>query len=142
MNEPCLERLKRYYTDSTTIPIVNNNTAKPVKNIRMTVRQGDGPSTVWFGYGIDPLLEYLEKRLQGIILYSSIVSGLTPKGQQGKLEKIVHKYQVMGYCDDLKPAITCTKDFEVIEKGVALFEASSGCKLYRDLQYKNAIFYF
>ena len=62
MNNQCLERLQRYYTDSTTIPIVNNNRAKPVKNIRLTVRQGDGPSTVWFGYGIDPLLEYLEKK--------------------------------------------------------------------------------
>ena len=40
----------------------------------------------------------------------------------------------MGYCDDLKPAITCNEDFETIEKGVALFEASSGCKLHRDLQ--------
>ena len=59
MNDQCLERIKRYYTDSTTIPVVNSNKAKPVKNIRLTVRQGDGPSTVWFGYGIDPLLEYL-----------------------------------------------------------------------------------
>jgi len=137
MNDKCLNRIERYYTDSITIPVVNNVKSRHIKNTRMTVRQGDIPSTVWFGYGIDPLLDFLKKRLQGIELVSKIVSGPRNKGQTRKLEPITVKYKVMGYCDDLKPAITCDDDYNVIEKGVTLFEKSSGCRLHRDLASKK-----
>ena len=50
----------------------------------MTLRQGDGPSTVWYGYGIDPLLNYLEKRLQGIILQTGTKFGPMEQGKQKK----------------------------------------------------------
>ena len=43
----------------------------------------------------------------------------------------------MGYCDNLKPAISCIEDFYTIEKAVTLYEQSSGCKLHRDIKSKK-----
>ena len=137
MSEINLSRIRRYYNKSITIPIINTNRSKKIENIRMTLRQGDGPSTVWYGYGIDPLLNYLEKRLQGITLQTITKFGPMEQGKQKKLEKVKDRYILMGYCDDLKPAITCIEDFYTIEKAVTLYEQSSGCKLHRDIKSKK-----
>ena len=103
----------------------------------MTLRQRDGPSTVWYGYGIDPLLTYLENRLLGITLQSITQIGPAELGKPRRLDKIDEKYILMGYCDDLKPAITCLEDFNIIEQGVMLYELSSGCKLHRNIESKK-----
>ena len=36
------------------------------------------------------------------------------------------------YVDDVKPAITSLAEFELVDKGSAIFEAASGCILHRD----------
>ena len=46
-----------------------------VKNIRMSVRQGDKFAMELFSYGMDPILYYLERRLQGILVHSLPVQG-------------------------------------------------------------------
>ena len=87
----------------------------------------------WFAYGIDPLLLYLERRLQGIPIYSLPVHG--PHGQgQAHPEPLEERYQVVGYADDIKPSVSSMAEFAVVEQGAILFEQSSGNILHRDPQ--------
>ena len=79
--EEVLTRFSNFYEEGITIPIINNISGKPVLNNRLSLRQGDRPSGVWFCYGIDPLLVYLEKRLQGILVHSLPVQGPALQGQ-------------------------------------------------------------
>ena len=48
------------------------------------------------------------------------------------LKEYTHCYKVVGYCDDIKPAITTMNEFVTVDKGVKLFEDLSGCSLHRD----------
>ena len=105
--------------------------------MRMTLRQGDCLSSVWFGYGIDPLLQYLEKRLVGITVHSSPVIGPSLRGEPRRLECVQTRYKLAGYCDDLKPAITSMEEFSLMRGAVSMFEKSSGCELHRDLASKK-----
>ena len=89
---------------------------------------------VWFGYGVDPLLHFLQKHLQGIKVLSQIAAGPVLKGAPRKLPTIDHYYKLVGYCDDVKPTITCNEDYDAIEIGANMFEKASGCRLHRDLE--------
>ena len=91
---------------------------------------GDRPSSVWFCFGIDPLLVYLEKRLQGILIHSLPVHGPALQGQA--LPPIETRYKVQGYLDDCKPAITSMAEYQLVDSACSLFERSSGCKLHRN----------
>ena len=57
--------------------VVNNIEGKAIKNIRLSLRQGDIPSMHLFGFGIDPVLTYLKKRLEGILIASLPMHGPT-----------------------------------------------------------------
>ena len=39
---------------------------------------------------------------------------------------------MIGYADDVKPAITSMAEFTLVDRAMALFESASGCKLHRD----------
>ena len=97
----------------------------------MSLRQGDLPSMHLFSFGIDPVLIYLEKRLQDILISSLPLHGPALPGavHPGKLEG---RYKVIGYADDIKPAITCMEEFKLVDTAMLLFEQSSGCMLHRD----------
>ena len=41
-------------------------------------------------------------------------------------------YKVIGYIDDVKPAITSMSEFTLVDRGSLLFEKASGCVLHRD----------
>lgn len=45
---------------------------------------------------------------------------------------VEERYTVIGYADDVKPAITCMEEFGLVDTAMALFEKASGCKLHRD----------
>ena len=127
-----IERIKRYYEDSITVPIINSIPGRKIKNHRVTLRQGDCPSSLWFGFAIDPLLEYLSKRLSGIPLISKPSFGPLNINSKGKLDPIEEKFKLIGYCDDVKPAICKKNEFDLIERAVTFFEKASGCQLHRD----------
>ena len=74
-----IKRIRRYYENSITIPIINCIPGREIPNKSLTLRQGDCPSSMWFGYRIDPLLIYLEKRLTGIPIHSLPCIGPIPK---------------------------------------------------------------
>ena len=80
LDKKVISRLKNLYMDNYTIIVVNNMQGKVVKNIRLSLRQGDLPSMHFFSYGIDPLLSYLERRLQGVLIFSLPVQGPAPVG--------------------------------------------------------------
>ena len=127
-----INRLVNLYRDNITIVVVNNVLGKSFLNHRWSLRQGDVPSMHWFAYGIDPLLNYLEKRLKGILVHSLPVHGPSLVGVPGQLPPLEERYKVIGYADDMKPAVTTMQEFTLVDMASSLFEKSSGCKLHRD----------
>ena len=67
-----------------------------------------------FIYGIDPLLIYLENRFQGILILSTPSNFLAPP-----LCPFEERYKVIGYADDVKPAITTMEEFKLVDKAMA-----------------------
>ena len=74
-----IKRLKNLYHENVSIIVVNNIEGKTVRNIRLSLRQGDKPSMFFFAFSIDPLIIYLEKRLTGILITSLPVFGPVPE---------------------------------------------------------------
>ena len=97
----------------------------------MSIRQGDRQSSNLFCYGIDPHLAWLERRLQGILIYKKHALGPLLPGHIFP-PTVETRYKVIGYIDDIKPAITTMNEFLMVDRGSALFEAASGCVLHRD----------
>ena len=129
-------RLKNLYRESISVVVVNNLQVKAIKNIRQSLCQGDLPSMTLFGYGIDPLLTYLDKRLKGILIASLPVQGpLLLRSQP--LPDIEERYKVIGYADDVKPAVTSMAEFKLVDSAMAFFEGASDCRLHRDPANKN-----
>ena len=56
LDEKAIVHVRHLYLESITIPVVNSIQGDPIKNTCLTLRQGDCPSSIWFSYGIDPLL--------------------------------------------------------------------------------------
>ena len=75
----------------------------------------------FFAYGADPLLHYLDRRLSGIPLYSLPVLGPTMEINNPILPPLVEKYKVIGYTDDIKPAVTSMKELTVVDEASSLF---------------------
>ena len=80
--EEVISRIRNLYCNRITIPVINNITGQGINNIRATLAQGCPSSMNWFAIAIDPLLVYLEKRLEGIPIYSLPVYGPQEEGQQ------------------------------------------------------------
>ena len=95
------------------------------------MRQGDLPSVYWFSYGIDPLPLYLDRRLQGILLYSTPTLGPSLPNSP-PLPQLQERYRLIAYVDDVKPAITSMQEFILVDRASLLFENASGCELHRD----------
>ena len=127
-----VSRLQKLYERSVTIVVVNNKLGRVFVDLRGSLRQGGCASMEWFAFGIDPLLRYLEKRLQGILLASLPVLGPALLGEVMPLPRLEERYRLMAYCDDVKPAITTMAEFFTVDKASSLFEKSSGCRLHRD----------
>ena len=89
------------------------------------------PSIHFFSFGIDPLLVYLEKRLDGILISSFPVQGPVC-ADNVKLEPLEERYKLIGYVDDAKPAITKIQDFSLVDRAMPLYERESGCRLHCD----------
>ena len=86
----------------------------------------------WFAIGIDPLVRFLERRLQGILISSLPVLGPAYQGETMPLPPLQEHFKLMAYCDDLKPSISCMAEFKIIDEACSYFEKSSGCLLHRD----------
>ena len=132
LSQENLNRFSNVYNGGITLPVINNVIGKPIRNKRLSLRQGDRPSGVWFCFGIDPLLLYLQKYLKGILVHSTPVMGPSGLGLEYPLPPLETRYKVIGYLDDCKPAITSMEEFLLLDKACTMFEQSSGCKMHRD----------
>ena len=68
-----------------------------LENIQWSIRQGDRPSSIFFLYGLDPLLVWLKKRLKGIPTYTMDMFNAPTTTKTFKVEAYVY---------DVKPTIT------------------------------------
>ena len=64
--EEAIKHLINLYSNNITIVVVNNVLGRKFENKRWSIRQGDRPSSVLFCYGIDPHLDWLDRRLKVI----------------------------------------------------------------------------
>ena len=94
------------YEDSITITVVNYKFGRVFLDRRGSLRQEGCVSTEWFCFGIDPLVRYLENRLQGIPISSLPVLGPACHGEMSPLPPKEERFQLMAYCDNIKPSIT------------------------------------
>jgi hypothetical protein len=60
------------------------------------------------------------------------LAGLAPGFSGWRCPLAVYIYKVVGYLDDLKPAIVDRVEFTIVDKAIKLFEGTSGCSLHRD----------
>ena len=132
VNSVTINRLKNLYADCITVVVVNNKPGQMILDLRGSLRQGGLASMEWFAFGIDPLLRFLDKRLEGIPIVSLPLFGPCMKDEQWPLSPLQERFKLMAYCDDLKPSITCMSEFITVDKACQLFELSSGCRLHRD----------
>ena len=117
--------VKRLYEDSITITVVNNKLVGRVfEDKRGSLRQGDCGSMDRFAFGIDPLLRYLEKRSQGILVNTLPVSGPSKLGDPTPLPPMKERFKLMAYCDDVNPSISTMAEFKTVDEACALFEMS------------------
>ena len=65
----------RICSDHFSIVVLNNIAGRCIKNASLTIRQGDKFSIEMFTYGMNPVLVYLEKFLQGIPILQLPVQG-------------------------------------------------------------------
>ena len=128
--ESVISRIANLYADTITIPVVNNVAGQPIQNKRGSLRQGCPGSMNWFGFAIDPLLIYLQRRLSGILMCSLPTFG--PPLQDGTpAHPVEERYTVYGLADDVKPGVSTMAEFALVDKAATLFERSSGNKLHR-----------
>ena len=118
-----------YNSDNITIVVVNNILGSKFVNLRWSVRQGDRPSSSLFCYGIDPHLDWLFRQLRGNPIYRMPAAGPVLEKEPFPLFR-TETFRLIGYIDDVKPAITSMAEFSLVDRGSALFEAASGCILH------------
>ena len=82
----------------------------------------------FFSIAIDPLLQYLHRHIQGVVI-CSIPGVLQPDDTTSALRE--EKYKVYRLADEVKPAVTSIEEFSIVDQGACLFEKSSGNKLHR-----------
>ena len=124
-----VNRIQSLYQDSVTIVVVNSILGRVLVDLRGSLRQGGCASMEWFSFGIDPLLRYLDRRLQGIVITSIPMLGPVLKGEKMPLPQLEERFKLMAYCDDVKPSVTSMSEFFTVDTAYSLFEKSSGCKL-------------
>ena len=124
LDQKVIDRLESMYDNHLTVVVINNIHGRCYLNIRWSIRQGDRPSSIFFCYGLDPHLDWLERRLTGIAIYTEKLLG--SKDHPPEVFKLI------AYVDDVKPSITSMHEFIIVDQGSSLFEAASGCKLHRD----------
>ena len=130
--DSAVRRVQSLYEDSITIVVVNNKLGRVMQDKRGSLRQGGCASMEWFCFGIDPLIRYLERRLQGIVITSLPIQGPVLQNQRMPLPPMEERFKLMAYCDDIKPSVTTMAEFITVDTACSLFERSSGCKLHRD----------
>ena len=87
----------------------------------------------WFSVGIDPLLRYLERKLQGIPITTLPILGPTMEHENSNsMGQVKQMFKLVAYADDVKPAITSMAEFSLVDRACTLLERASGFKIHRN----------
>ena len=113
LDKQVVNRLYNLYNTHLTLVVINGVQGRCFSNTRWSIWQGDRPSSMFFEYGLDPLLNWLENRLRGIPIYTMDMFNAPTTSETFKVE---------AYVDDVKPAITSLAEFKLVDKGSAIFE--------------------
>ena len=122
---------KNVYGNALALSIVNGQRSKLIADLRETLRQGGSGSMQIFNIGVNPLIQQLENKLEGVTLYSLPVCGPLEEHEE-KIVPVEKKTSIIGYVDDLNPVITKVEEFNTLNTYLILFERASGCKFHRD----------
>ena len=122
---------KNIYGSALALSVVNGKSSKLITDSRETLRQGGSGSMGIFNVGVNPVIQLLESKLEGVTLYSQPVLGPVPKNEE-RLPPITHTEKTMNYVDDLNPIVTKVEEFKTVDSCLVLFEKASGCEFHRD----------
>ena len=122
---------KNVYGCALALSVVNGQRSKIIRDLRETLRQGGSGSMQIFNIGVNPLIQQLEVKLQGVTLYSLPVFGPVEEHEE-RMIPMEKKTSIIGYVDDLNPVITKVEEFSICNSYLILFERASGCKFHRD----------
>ena len=103
------------------------------------VKKMDVLEVTWIVLLRKKMQQNTQKRLCGILISTTPVQGSTPF-LSPPLPPYEERYKVIGYADDVKPAISTMEEFLLVDKAMAFFEKASGCKLHRDPANKKCKF--
>ena len=131
LHKDVIDHLKRIYKDNTTSVCINNVLGNPILNIRLSLRQGDVPSMIFFCFGIDPLLHSLNHSLTGITRLSVPTFGPLNVHQISP-SVISDILKLISYADDLNPFVRSLEEITHIINECTFLELASGVQLHRD----------
>ena len=89
-----------YESTNQVITIINNEEQPKIQNLRNSIKQGCRGSTCLFNFGIDPVLDQLEKNLSGQRYHKMVPAGPTHP-TLGPPPVIETRLKVAGFVDDL-----------------------------------------
>jgi hypothetical protein len=102
--EGIIDSIAMMYENATSVIQINSHLSTPIPN-RCEVRQGCPLSMILFALCLNPLLYYLDERLQGIRV----------TGRQ-------RKKTVIAYADDVSISVTSKEDVRIIREAITCYE--------------------
>ena len=126
-----IEIFKNIYSDALALTYINGNISKTIPDLRNTLRQGGCGSMQLFNIGVNPLLQLLESKLQGITMYSMPRAGPIEKDQMS-IPDLEQTEKLVAYVDDIMPFLTKEEEFYILDICLKLFEQASGCRFHHD----------
>ena len=125
-----------YESPNQVVTIINNEEQPKIQNLRNSIKQGCRGSTCLFTFGIDPVLDQLEKNLSGQRYHKMATAGPTHP-ILGPPPIIETRLKVAGFVDDLKCILRSQDEFRFLDHIISLFESSSGSRLHRNPETKK-----
>ena len=126
--------IKSLFTNVVSIVVVNGVTGATIK-LERSLRQGDIPSMIMFAYRLDPYLERIRSKLEGIVIYSANLAVQGPVGEgENPLPplNVEERFTAFGYAEDVTNSIVGIHEFAIVDEETKVFEQASGCALHRD----------
>ena len=130
-SDKTIDIFKNIYGSALALSVVNGKSSKLIKDSRETLRQGGSGSMGIFNVGVNPIIQLLESKLNGVTLYSQPVLGPVLENEE-RICPIKHTEKTIDYVDDLNPIVTNVEEFQIVDSCLVLFEKASGCEFHRD----------
>ena len=91
-----------------------------------------------FNIGVNPLLQLLESKLQGITMYSTPQAGPIEKDRVS-IPDLKQNEKLVAYVDDIMPFLTKEEEFYILDICLKLFEQQVGADFIAIHCLKNAL---